>query len=139
MQDQKVFHWSGHVSSPVTCNPLVQSIYPRSVSSSIIDGIQRQHIIIMIPQYNEHLPQSEGPKLHPLRGRKGALTFRRLLSDRNSDGHAHVFEASINGRTYAIKMVGTSFPIYSALKPLLKLSGHPSSNSMTLRKAGRVW
>ena len=59
-----------------------------------------------LPKYTEPLPLCEGPRLHPfLRLKPGLVTFSRLLSDINSDGHAHVFEATIGSATYAIKMV----------------------------------
>ena len=57
------------------------------------------------PQYNEPLPQCEGPKLRPFDDPKPAVTFRRLLSDKDSEGHAHVFEAAIGSTAYALKMV----------------------------------
>ncbi len=59
-----------------------------------------------LPQYTEPLPLCEGPKLHRFHKPKAAVTFKRLLSDIESEGHAHVFEATIDSATYAIKMVG---------------------------------
>lgn len=61
--------------------------------------------MITIPQYNEPLPQCEDPKLGPFHNPKPAVTFRRLLSDKDAEGHAHVFEAAIDPITYAVKMV----------------------------------
>ncbi len=64
--------------------------------------------MIITPKYNEPLPQSEGPKLSPFHAPKADLTFRRLLSDADAEGHAHVFEVSIEGTAYALKMVRAS-------------------------------
>ena len=59
-----------------------------------------------LPQYTEPLPLCEGPRLDRFRKLKaGLVTFNRLLSDIESEGHAHVFEAAIGSATYAIKMV----------------------------------
>lgn len=55
-------------------------------------------------QYTGPLPLCEGPKLHRFRKPK-AVTFKRLLSDPESEGHAHVFEAVIGSATYAVKVV----------------------------------
>ena len=60
---------------------------------------------ISLPQYNEPLPQCEGLKLRPFCNPKPTVTFCRLLSDKDSEGHAHVFEAAIESIVYAIKMV----------------------------------
>lgn len=61
--------------------------------------------MITLPQYNEPLPQCEGPKLGPFHNPKPAVIFRRLLSDKDAEGHAHVFEAAIESTAYAVKMV----------------------------------
>lgn len=58
----------------------------------------------IVPDYSKPLPQSEGPKLHPFRDRKSVIKFVRLLSDVESEGHAHVFKVSIGPRSYALKM-----------------------------------
>ena len=58
-----------------------------------------------LPKYTEPLPLCEGPKLHPFRKRKEAVTFKCLLSDPEAEGHSHVFEATIGSGTYAIKIV----------------------------------
>lgn len=55
--------------------------------------------------FTKPLPQSEGPKLHPFRNRKAPIIFVRLLSDTESEGHAHVFEVSIGSKQYALKIV----------------------------------
>ncbi|KAK3169301.1 hypothetical protein OEA41_008684 [Lepraria neglecta] len=60
--------------------------------------------MVTIPQYNKPLPQCEGPKLRPFDTPKPAVTFRRLLSDKDSEGHTHVFEAAIESAAYALKM-----------------------------------
>jgi hypothetical protein len=63
------------------------------------------------PNYDRHLPQCKGPKLNPFSHRKSKVDFIRLLSDSKSTGstesggHAHVFETSIGGETYALKVV----------------------------------
>ena len=57
-----------------------------------------------LPKYTEPLPLVEGPKLHPFPKPK-AVIFKRLLSDPESEGHTHVFEATIGSATYAIKIV----------------------------------
>lgn len=63
------------------------------------------------PNYDGPLPQCEGPKLNPNPHCKSKVDFIRLLSDSESTGstesggHAHVFEVSIGGETYALKVV----------------------------------
>lgn len=63
------------------------------------------------PNYDGPLPQCEGPKLNPFPHRKSKVDFIRLLSDTESTpsmesgGHAHVFEVSMGGETYALKVV----------------------------------
>ena len=64
-----------------------------------------------LPQLQVHtdpLPPCEGPKLKAFRGPKAVITFRRLLSDKDSEGHSHVFEAAINSTTYALKLVSVA-------------------------------
>lgn len=63
---------------------------------------------------NVPLPQCEGPKLDPFPQSKSVIKFRRLLSNKDSEGHAHVFEATINSTTYALKLVS-----------LTTVPGHP--------------
>ncbi|CAF9911164.1 hypothetical protein IMSHALPRED_009952 [Imshaugia aleurites] len=53
---------------------------------------------------NEPLPRCEGPKLDPFPDPKAAIIFRRLLSDKDSEGDAHVVEATIGSTSYAIKL-----------------------------------
>ena len=65
--------------------------------------------MITIPQYDEPLPTCEDPKLNPFQT-KAIVKFKRLLSDKDSDGHAHVFETSIGASTFAIKIVRTYPP-----------------------------
>ena len=61
--------------------------------------------MITIPQYDEPLPTCEGPKLNPFHDLKATVKFKRLLSDKDAEGQAHVFEASIRSSTFAIKIV----------------------------------
>ena len=71
-----------------------------------------------LPEYTEPLPLCEGPELHRFRKLKaGLVTFNRLLSDNESEGHAHVFEAAIGSATYATKMVR----LYMALKSVAEM------------------
>ncbi len=72
-----------------------------------------------MPEYKGPLPQCEGPKLEPFHDLTSSITFRRLLSDR-SQGHAHVFEATIGSTAYALKLVSVKVPI-KALISTLKL------------------
>ena len=62
-----------------------------------------------LPKYTEPLPLCGAPKLHPFPKPKAAVTFKRLLSDIEAEGHAHVFEATIGSATYAIKIVRLHF------------------------------
>lgn len=62
-------------------------------------------VIMATDRYDGLLPQCEGPKLHPFARSTATLEFKRLLSDPNSEGQAHVFEASIGSTGYAIKVV----------------------------------
>ena len=57
-----------------------------------------------IPEYDQPLPICEGPKLNPFHDLKAIVKLKRLLSD-NAEGHAHVFEASIGSKSFAIKIV----------------------------------
>lgn len=57
-----------------------------------------------IPQYGKPLPTCEGPKLKPFHDLKAIVKLKRLLSDNDTDGHAHVFEASIGSSSFAIKI-----------------------------------
>ncbi len=43
-----------------------------------------------LPHYDEPLPQSQGPKLHPFEERGATLNFVRLVSDNDCGGHSHV-------------------------------------------------
>ncbi len=61
--------------------------------------------MVTIPQYDEPLPTCEGPKLDPFHDSKAIVKFKRLLSDKDAEGHAHVFEASIGSSSFAIKIV----------------------------------
>lgn len=65
--------------------------------------------MITIPLYDEPLPRCEGPKLNRFQN-KAIVKFKRLLSDKNLDGHAHVFEALIGASTFAIKIVRAYSP-----------------------------
>ena len=56
-------------------------------------------------KYDEPLPTCEGPKLNPFHDLKAIVKFERLLSDKDAEGQAHVFEASIGSSTFAIKIV----------------------------------
>ena len=69
-----------------------------------------------VPSYDQPLPLCEGPKLQPFRKGKADITFKRLLrndqgSPDSSDegGRAHVFEVSIDSKTYALKVVRVCF------------------------------
>ena len=72
-----------------------------------------------IPPYGKPLPTCEGPKLNPFHDLKAIVKLKRLISDNDSESHAHVFEASIGSSSYAIKIVRS--------RP-----AHLSSNSRTL-------
>ena len=65
--------------------------------------------------YHRLLPQCDGPKLHPFSHGSSDLHFVRLLSDNENVGHSHVFEVIINGRHYALKMVGAFILLLSEL------------------------
>ena len=58
-----------------------------------------------IPQYTKPLPLCDGPTLHPFKLDRNAVNFMHLLSDGDPDGHAHVFEVSIDSRRFALKLV----------------------------------
>ncbi|KAL8820976.1 MAG: hypothetical protein Q9191_007406 [Dirinaria sp. TL-2023a] len=56
------------------------------------------------------LPDCNGPRLQPFEDPKATVDFKRLISDGNltdssAGGHAHVFEALIQSKTYALKIV----------------------------------
>jgi len=70
------------------------------------------------PQEEEELlPTCEGPKMHPFRDKTPKIEFHRLLSVHPDDVHdysdesggtqGHVFLATINAETFAIKLVST--------------------------------
>ena len=66
-----------------------------------------------------------------------SITFHRLLSDKDSEGHAHVFEAAIESTAYAVKLVRALGGTRS-WGQLLKLDVCHSLNSMILRKTEQV-
>ena len=47
----------------------------------------------------------KGPKLDEFPRRGAHIVFRKLLSDPESEGQAHVFEVAISSRVYALKVV----------------------------------
>ncbi|KAL8951220.1 MAG: hypothetical protein Q9222_002783 [Ikaeria aurantiellina] len=51
------------------------------------------------------LPQCDGPKLHPFDDDTARLEFIRILSDTSIDADAYVFEVSIGGQPFALKVV----------------------------------
>jgi hypothetical protein len=56
------------------------------------------------------LPECNGPKLKAFEDPKATVDFRELISesdlaDSSAGGHAHVFEVSIQTKTYALKIV----------------------------------
>lgn len=55
--------------------------------------------------FSKPLPECEGPRLAPFKDRKSNIDFVRLLSNNEQDGHSHVFEVSIKGKAYALKVV----------------------------------
>ena len=62
---------------------------------------------------DEPLPKCKGPKLSQFPDCSAAIDILRLISDNDSEvtsegGDAHVFEVSINSKTYALKMVHSS-------------------------------
>ena len=57
------------------------------------------------PVYAGSIPRTDGPKLKAFPSRRAAINFRRLLSDPESEGQAHVFEVEIKKRLYALKIV----------------------------------
>ena len=72
--------------------------------------------MLPIPSYDQLLPLCEGPKLHPFNNGRADITFKRLLqNDQDSldssgeEGSAHVFEVSIDFKTYALKVVRVCF------------------------------
>lgn len=59
------------------------------------------------------LPDCEGPKLHPFSQKPISIEFINLVSENDpvnlsAGGHAHVFEALIDSKTYALKVVSQS-------------------------------
>ena len=63
-------------------------------------------MILSSPSYNKPLPASKGPKLGPFSPKNPEVEFISLLSDLDSDGHAHVFEVGVASEEYALKIVG---------------------------------
>lgn len=56
------------------------------------------------------LPECNGPKLQPFEDPKATVFLQNLISENNltdlsAGGHAHVFEVSIQSKTYALKIV----------------------------------
>ncbi len=68
--------------------------------------------------FSKPLPECEGPKLVPFKDRKANVDFVRLLSDNEQDGQSHVFEVSIKGKAYALKIVSLLCP-----NPITLLTG----------------
>lgn len=68
----------------------------------------------LFPNSNKALPRCEGPKLHPFHDRKAVVTFLRLLSEVDAEGHAHVFEVLIGSKHYALKVVSIRSQLSSA-------------------------
>ena len=73
----------------------------------------------MIPPYGGSLPQCDGPKLKPFELPMPTPVFRRLISDKDAEGQAHIFEASIGSTAYAIKVVKSLTPGFKAIEVLL--------------------
>jgi hypothetical protein len=65
--------------------------------------------MVHIP-FSKPLPECEGPKLVPFKDRKANVDFVRLLSDNEQNGQSHVFEVSIKGKAYALKIVSLLCP-----------------------------
>ncbi len=65
--------------------------------------------------FSKPLPECEGPKLAPFKDRKANVDFVRLLSDNEQDGQSHVFEVSIKGKAYALKIVSLLCPTPATL------------------------
>ena len=68
-------------------------------------------------QIDPELPPCEGPKLERFRESVNNIQFKSLLSDptvshesgsssSSTKGHGHVFEVDIEGRPFALKIVG---------------------------------
>ncbi len=55
--------------------------------------------------FHKMLPQCNGPKLHAFSKTAVDIQFLRLLSDNEQDGQSHVFEVTIDGMRYALKVV----------------------------------
>ena len=65
----------------------------------------------MKPQYIEPLPPCDGPKLKPFHDPKAIVQFHRLISNKDTKGNcAHVFEVSIGGTKYVLKLVRKHLP-----------------------------
>ena len=63
------------------------------------------------PVYRGRIPRVRGPKLDEFPRRGAQIVFRKLLSDPESEGQAHVFEVAISSHVYALKIVRYSFII----------------------------
>lgn len=84
------------------------------------------------------LPQCNGPKLHPFVDDKASLEFIRLLSDPLIDRHACVFEVSIGGQSFALKVARlrvSSSPDYCKMI----INPNPSSVSTMIKRTRRGW
>lgn len=71
------------------------------------------------------LPDCKGPRLQPFEDPKATVDLKGLISDGNltdssAGGHAHVFEASIQSKTYALKI----FKFYDDSEICAALSDH---------------
>lgn len=56
------------------------------------------------------LPECNGPKLQPFEQPNDTVDYKHIISDNDltdssAGGHAHVFEVSIQHKTYALKIV----------------------------------
>ncbi len=60
--------------------------------------------------FRKPLPECEGPRLAPFNDRKFNIDFVQLLSDNEQNGQSHVFEVSIKGKAYALKIVSLVSP-----------------------------
>jgi hypothetical protein len=60
--------------------------------------------------FSKPLPECEGPRLAPFKDMKANVNFVRLLSDIEQNGQSHVFEVSIKGRAYVLKIVSLLCP-----------------------------
>ena len=66
----------------------------------------------MARQQKDGLPQGYGTKLMPFKDRQARIEFVQLLNEQNSDsgGEGFVFEVTIAGHQYALKIVSLSSP-----------------------------